>query len=151
MTSQPPDDFHGFYTGPCKFDQTCTSRALLVFIVWLFLCDNIIQWICFTIPITVSLLLVIHNPLSIVNCPCWEHDITSLRTINNYRKTSSISRTKSQNLNVSHIVLQLSLPNPLKPGVKSSMKMQLEQRRQAMLQLHLSDRQFHSILRCHLY
>ena len=33
-------------------------------------------------------------------------------------KTSSISRTKSQNLTVSHVVLQLSLSNPLKPGVK---------------------------------
>ena len=28
-----------------------------------------------------------------------------------YRKTSSISRSKPQNLNVSHLVLQLSLPN----------------------------------------
>ena len=40
-----------------------------------------------------------------------------------YHKTSSISRTESQNLNVSHIVLQLSLPNPLKPNVKLRMKM----------------------------
>ena len=40
-----------------------------------------------------------------------------------YRKTSSISRTKSQNLNVSCILLQLSLLNPLKPGVKLRMKM----------------------------
>ena len=35
-----------------------------------------------------------------------------------YRKTSSISRTKSQNLNVSNLVLQLSLLNPLKPGAR---------------------------------
>ena len=40
-----------------------------------------------------------------------------------YRKTCSVSRTKSQNLTVSRVVLQLSLPNPLKPGVESSMKM----------------------------
>ena len=40
-----------------------------------------------------------------------------------YRKTSSISRTKSPNLNASNLVLQLSLLNPLKPGVKSRMKM----------------------------
>ena len=42
-----------------------------------------------------------------------------------YRKTSSISRTKFQNLNVSCplLHLQLSLPNPLKPGVKLRMKM----------------------------
>ena len=40
-----------------------------------------------------------------------------------YRKTSSINRTKSQNLNVYNLVFQLSLLNPLKPGVKSRMKM----------------------------
>ena len=40
-----------------------------------------------------------------------------------YRKVSNISRTKSQNLIVSDLVLQLSLPNPLKLGVKSRMKM----------------------------
>ena len=40
-----------------------------------------------------------------------------------YRKTSCISRTKFQNLNVSRFVLQLPLPNPLKLGVRSSMKM----------------------------
>ena len=40
-----------------------------------------------------------------------------------YRKTSSISRTKSQNLNVSSILLQLSSLNPLKPGIKLRMKM----------------------------
>ena len=47
----------------------------------------------------------------------------ALRTWQNYRKTSCISRNKSQNLNVSRIVLQLSLPNPLKAGVELSMKM----------------------------
>ena len=40
-----------------------------------------------------------------------------------YRKTSSISRTKFQSLNVSCVLLQLSLLNPLKPGVKLRMKM----------------------------
>ena len=34
-----------------------------------------------------------------------------------YRKISKISRTKSPNLNVPSLVLQLSLPNPIKPGV----------------------------------
>ena len=46
---------------------------------------------------------------------------------------------------VSRLVLQLSLPNPMKPGVKSRMKMQLEQRRQAMFQLHLSNQQFYCL------
>ena len=40
-----------------------------------------------------------------------------------YRQISNIKHTKSQNLNVSHLVLQLSLPNPIKSGVKSRMKM----------------------------
>ena len=40
-----------------------------------------------------------------------------------YRQISNISRTKSQNLNSSHLVLQLSLCNILKPCVKSRMKM----------------------------
>ena len=33
-----------------------------------------------------------------------------------YHQTSNISRTKSLNLNVSPIILQLSLSNPLRPG-----------------------------------
>ena len=40
-----------------------------------------------------------------------------------YRKISNIRRTKSPSLNVSCLVLQLSLPNPMKPSVKSRMKM----------------------------
>ena len=39
-----------------------------------------------------------------------------------YCKISNISHTKSQNLNDSCLVLQLCVPNPLKPGVKSRMK-----------------------------
>ena len=35
------------------------------------------------------------------------------------RKTPSISRTESPNLNVSCLVLQLSMLNPLKPGVEN--------------------------------
>ena len=40
-----------------------------------------------------------------------------------YRKTSSISRTKSQSLNVFCIIVHLLSLNPLKPGVKLRMKM----------------------------
>ena len=35
-----------------------------------------------------------------------------------YHQISNISCTKSPNSNVSHFILQLPLPNPLKPGVK---------------------------------
>ena len=66
-----------------------------------------------------------------------------------YRQTSNIRWTKSQHLNAS-LTLQFSLSNPLKPGVKSRMNMWLEQR-WALLQLHLSDQQFYSPLRCILY
>ena len=40
-----------------------------------------------------------------------------------YRKISNMRRTKSQNLNDYRLVLQLSLPNPLKPVITSRMKM----------------------------
>ena len=40
-----------------------------------------------------------------------------------YRQISNITRTQSPNINVSRLVLQLSLPNPMKPGVKLRMKM----------------------------
>ena len=39
-----------------------------------------------------------------------------------YRKVSNVRRTKSPNLDVSRLVVQLS-SNPMKPGVKSRMKM----------------------------
>ena len=70
--------------------------------------------------------------------------------IHMYRKPHNIWRTKSQNMNVARLVLRLSLCNLLKPGVKLRMKMQLEQRQQAMLQLHLSVKQFNGLLRCDL-
>ena len=68
-----------------------------------------------------------------------------------YRKTSCISRTKLPNLTVSCLLLQWSLPNPLEPGVKLRMKMWLEQRRKAMLQLHPSYQQIYCLLRCDLH
>ena len=40
-----------------------------------------------------------------------------------YRQISNIRRTKSQNLTAYRLVLLLSLPNPLKQGVKLRMKM----------------------------
>ena len=40
-----------------------------------------------------------------------------------YRQVSNIRRTKFQHLKDSRTVLRLSLPNPLKPDVKSRMNM----------------------------
>ena len=71
--------------------------------------------------------------------------------MNNYRKLSNVRRIKSQTLNVSRFGLQFSLRNILKPSITWRMKMWLEQRRQAMLQLHLSDQQFNCLLKCDLY
>ena len=55
-----------------------------------------------------------------------------------YNKTYNIRRTKYQ----ISIIFQLFSPNSLKPGVKSRMTTQLEQRRQVMLELHLRDQKF---------
>ena len=73
------------------------------------------------------------------------------RVVRYYRQFSNISRTKHQNIHVPRLVSLLSLPNQLKSVVKLRMTMWLEQRRQAMLQLHLSDQQFYCLLRCVLY
>ena len=44
-------------------------------------------------------------------------------SMNEYRQVSNIRRTKSQHIKDCRTVLRLSLPNPLKPDVKSRMKM----------------------------
>ena len=49
--------------------------------------------------------------------------INSIAFVSEYRQISNIRRAKSQNLNVSHVILQLSLPKSIEPGVKSRMKM----------------------------
>ena len=71
--------------------------------------------------------------------------LSNQRKVNTYREISNISCTKSQNLNASYLSLQSSLRNILKPGVKSRTKIKMEQRRQATLQLHLSDQQFNCL------
>ena len=56
----------------------------------------------------------------------WIHLMNSrncIWTVCIYRQFSNISRTQSPNINLSRLVLQLSLPNPLKPGAKLRMKM----------------------------
>ena len=53
----------------------------------------------------------------------WHFSSWKTMTYIYYRKTSSISRTKSQNVDASCIVLRLSSLNPLKPGVKLRTKM----------------------------
>ena len=50
----------------------------------------------------------------------WHQFIWTLLTYCTYNYAR---RTQAQNVNVPRLILQLSLPNPLKPGVKSRMKM----------------------------
>ena len=66
------------------------------------------------------------------HAPCNFH-IYIYKALYMCRQTSDIWSTKSQILKDSHLVLQLSLPNPLKPDVTSEMKMELEQRKTALL------------------
>ena len=63
---------------------------------------------------TVAILLTYFSQNSLVLAPEW---------LNYYRKISNIRHTKSQNLNDFRFILQLSLSNLLKLGVKSRMKM----------------------------
>ena len=82
-----------------------------------------------------------------------KHQMTSLESsiavqygkLGHYCKTSSISPTKSQNLNVSCLLLQWSLPNLW------SQVLSWEWRCSWMLQLHLNYHQFNCLLRCDLY
>ena len=55
--------------------------------------------------------------------PNVQTDFIPATVLDNYRKISNITRTKSTNMNVSRLVLLLYLPNPMKPDVKSRMKM----------------------------
>ena len=56
-----------------------------------------------------------------VDTSAFLHDSDVINT--DYRKLSNIRRTKFQNLTDSCLVLNMSLPNLLKPGVKYRMKM----------------------------
>ena len=69
-----------------------------------------------------SLSAFLQHYSSMCNCKPNTADAQS-RCLSTYRKISSRRPTKYQNVNDPRLTLQLSLPNPLKPGVKSRMKM----------------------------
>ena len=54
---------------------------------------------------------------------CNKHCDVTWKCAPYYRQVSNTRRTKSQHLKDSHTVLLLPMPNPLKPDVKSRMKM----------------------------
>ena len=87
------------------------------------------------------------NPMSMLR-NIMETKQSKIQQNNAYLQISHFRCTKSQNLNVSHLISSRPCLNLLMPCVKSRMKMQLEQCRQAMLQLHLNDQQFYCLLRC---
>ena len=64
-----------------------------------------------------------HSQSSVKVIGIQSHLYKELAAIYMYRQVSNIRRTKSQHLKDSRTVLRLSLPNPLKPVVKSRMKM----------------------------
>ena len=53
----------------------------------------------------------------------WVYINQSVYKIDHYRQTSNVGHTKSTNLNISRLRLQMCLPNPLKTGVISRVKM----------------------------
>ena len=77
--------------------------------------SSLLMLICISWP---WLFIWIHIGVSLCWMPVMHHNICSY-----HRQTSNISHTNSQHLNVSRLILQLSLPFPLKPVVKSGMQM----------------------------
>ena len=65
-----------------------------------------------------EVILVFHGKICIIM-----HLAALSTVIFMYRQVSYIRRTKPQHLKDSRTVLRLSLPNPLKPDIKSRMKM----------------------------
>ena len=83
------------------------------------------SWIQITVSIQFSLKFIndsVSFPV-MASCQCWQRSKTTRKRDKlNYRKISHIRHTNSQNFTDSRLVLQLPLPNPLKPGIKSRMK-----------------------------
>ena len=103
-------------TSSAKWQPFCLSLTVLTATVWT--CN----WgqsdeLKHELPLLVSSKLYTAFPTS-------HHKIT-MRLSLTYCPTSNIRCTYYQNLNVYCLILQLCLPNPFKPGIKSRMKMPL--------------------------
>ena len=128
------------FPGTTRWIQYTPSPTLLggsIKKIWLILLLNFIladELVMYGARPTVSMILTQHV-IPTIPCPTYlrvdksisihfqNHSSLQRIPIITYRKISNISSTKSQNLNDSHLVLKSSLPNSLKPGVKSRMKM----------------------------
>ena len=131
----------------------CYFQCLLAIGSWRISCEISLRWMSLNLSDDKSpLVQVMYWRLMLPNHSlnqCWP--IWYYWAKLNYCQVSNIRRTRSQHLKDSRTVLRLSLPNPLKPDIKSIPQIKLEQRLLALLQLHLSDRQFYCLLRCALY
>ena len=62
---------------------------------------------------TMSFIRVWVNTFRVTTARCQPITLSNTHWMNDYHQTSNTSCTKSQNLNVSHLILQLFLPSPL--------------------------------------
>ena len=144
---------------PSLLSNSGAHRQFAILVHTLFyINDRVIMTGLFIVIITIVIIIIISTlslSLWLISSSFWTYIyIQTLHATTNhmiYREISNISGTEFQNLNVSRLLSQLSLCNIVKPGVKTTMKTKLEQWRQAMLQLHLSDQQFYCLVRRDLY
>ena len=104
------------YINACQiYSADCVSKIKCIFLI--IICAINLA-VCFV------LTFCSFYDCDIISCTSsYHHDEIGNMNHESCRKNSSINRTKSQNLNVSCILLHLSSFNPLKPGVKLRMKM----------------------------
>ena len=101
--------------------KTLQGRCNYLYITVNSLVDGFLSWLYFTL-LVLKLEYFGRSGLIPFSFMPWYHALPG-PIFYTYHKISNIRRTKSQNLNVSHLVLKSSLPYPLKPGVTSRMKM----------------------------
>ena len=80
--------------------------------------NHVIHHLSYNIVNNFSIIEQIGDPSTMIY-----HRYRRATTMSIHRQVSNISRTKSQHLKDSRTVLRPSLPNPLKPEVRSRMKM----------------------------
>ena len=104
----------GYLSG--KISWKLSSKIYLAASPSQFLSPAALTFLVESIPIKLTC-----HAVKIVKGICWK--ISRPFYVFEYRQFSNIRRTQSPNKNGSRLVLRLSLPNPLKPGVKLRMKM----------------------------
>ena len=105
-----------------KTEENALVNAADTSVIFVFLLLYAVSCICFSFMIStffkkgaLSSEIFISSKIVYHNAYAWQ--------LGDYRQVSNIRRAKFQHLRDSRTVLRLSLPNPLKPDVKSIMKM----------------------------